>query len=197
MSSCGTLERVGEEKKRIWTSKGAPDPTEKYFKYPELVYNHFQYQDSVDAHNGSRMFPIALEETWKTARWPCRVFSFLLAVIEVNCLLVQTKLYNQPDMPQQDFRKQSAKELIHNKYLSQEEERKSRKSSRLHSPDHELVSLPKNRTFKKNFGDCKTAYIQLVCSGCGKKRVKTYCPCSPGFIICSSCFADYAHLQES
>ena len=42
-SSYGTLERVGVEKKRIWTRKGAHAPAKNYFKYPELVHNNFQY----------------------------------------------------------------------------------------------------------------------------------------------------------
>ena len=197
MSSYGTLERVGEDKKRVWTNEGGRAPIEKTIKYPELVYNHFQYRDAVDAHNGSRMFPISVEETWKTNRWACRVFAFLLAVTEVNCRLVQTKLYEQPPISQQDFRKKLAKEMIHNRYISQGEEKSQRKSARLNLPEHRLISLPKNRMFKKtSIVYCKTDYIQLVCSGCSQKRVRTYCPCSPGRIICNSCFADHIRLQE-
>ena len=66
MSSYGTLERFRENKKRVRTNEGRRAPTEKTIKYTELVYNHFKYRDAVDAHNGSRMFPISLEETWKT-----------------------------------------------------------------------------------------------------------------------------------
>ena len=83
VSSYGTLEKVGDEKSRIW-SEDNKITKETAIKYPESVYNHFQYCDAVDAHNSSRMFPVALEETWKTQRWPCRVLSFLLAIIEVN-----------------------------------------------------------------------------------------------------------------
>eukprot|EP00934_Nitzschia_sp_Nitz4_P007490 Nitzschia sp. Nitz4//scaffold526_size3785//2112//3756//NITZ4_009261-RA/size3785-processed-gene-0.3-mRNA-1//1//CDS//3329553959//7480//frame0 len=64
MSSYGTLTRSGEEKKRIYTE--GSDKRQKTFKYPEVVRNHFLYRDAVDAHNSSRMDPIALEETWKT-----------------------------------------------------------------------------------------------------------------------------------
>ena len=75
-------------------------------KYPELMYNHFSYQDAVDSHNSSRMVPIAMEETWKTTRWPLRVFFFLMAVSEVICWLVLTNIYKQPERSQQDFRKE-------------------------------------------------------------------------------------------
>ncbi len=39
--------------------------------------------------------------------------------------------------------------MTHNKYISQGEERPYKKSARLNLPEHRLVSLPKNRTFKK------------------------------------------------
>ena len=61
MSSYGTLERVGGEKKRVWMNKGSRTPVEATIKYPELVINHFQYRDAVDIHNGSRIYPVALE----------------------------------------------------------------------------------------------------------------------------------------
>ena len=68
MASHGTLERVRDEKNRIWTHMGDPNTIKTNSKYPELVHNHFQYQDSVDAHNGSRMCTIAFKEIWKTTR---------------------------------------------------------------------------------------------------------------------------------
>ena len=141
-------------------------PFEATIKYPELVFNHFQQRDAVDAHNGSRMYPIALEETWKTNCWAYRVFAFLLGVSEVNCCLLQVNLYNQPSMSQQEFRNQSAKELIHNKYIYQGDERSVLKSARLSFPEHQLISLPKSHVKKTTIMFYKTGYIQLVCSGC-------------------------------
>lgn len=196
MSSYGTLEKVGEDKVRIYDEGNTT--VEKNIKYPELIYNHFSYRDAVDSHNSSRMFPIAMEETWKTTRWPLRVFCFLLAVTEVNCRLVLTNIYNQSEMSQQDFRKELSREFLHNKYLCLPKPTKMRKSKRLNDPDHCLVSLPKNRTFKKTtLVYCKTTYIQLVCSFCGSCKVRTYCPCSPGKIICTACFADHVRLLET
>ena len=66
MSSYGTLEKVGEEKSRKYIQDNAS--VEKKIKYPELIYNHFSYRDAVDSHNSSRIFPIAMEETWKTTK---------------------------------------------------------------------------------------------------------------------------------
>jgi len=83
MSTFGTLQRVGEGKKRLYMDSNRQKVT-KYIDYPEPIANHFNYRDAVDSNNRDRMSPIALEETWKTTRWPCRVFQFLLAVSEVN-----------------------------------------------------------------------------------------------------------------
>ncbi len=66
------------------------------FKCPELVYNLFQYCNSVDAHNESRMSPFALEETWKTHQWPCTVLSFLLAITERSDSLIVNHIYKYP-----------------------------------------------------------------------------------------------------
>jgi len=82
MSTYGTLERVGKVHRRDFKDGGGK--RQKTFSYPEVIFNHYQYRNSVDANNRDRMYPIALEEVWKTFRWPCRVFQFLLAVTEVN-----------------------------------------------------------------------------------------------------------------
>ena len=66
MSTYGTLERSGDTKKRTYEENGAIEWKE--FKYPEVVLNHFQFCNAVDASNSSRMSPIAIEETWKTTR---------------------------------------------------------------------------------------------------------------------------------
>ena len=196
MSSYGTLERVGDEKARNYIEGNAT--VEKKIKYPELIYNHFSYRDAVDSHNSSRMFPIAMEETWKTTRWPLRVFCFLMAVSEVNCRLVLTNIYKQQERSKQDFRKELSKEFLYKKYINQEKPSNNRKSKRLNKAEHCLVSLPKNRTFRKStLVFCKTAYIQLLCSGCGSCKIRTYCPCSPGNVICSSCFADHIRSVET
>lgn len=55
--------RVGDEKKRIRIPKGGPVWSKSSSKYPDIVCNHFQNRHSIDAHNGSSMFPISLEET--------------------------------------------------------------------------------------------------------------------------------------
>ena len=81
MSTYGTLTRMGETKKH-YTENGMKKVTE--YKYPEVVFNHYRYQDMIHNHNSFRMHPISPEETWMTVRWPIRVFSFILAVSILN-----------------------------------------------------------------------------------------------------------------
>jgi len=108
MSTYGTLERMGMDRMRQFGNG------QLTFKYPEVVYNHYQYRDSVDNHNASCMYPIALEKQWKTTRWPLRVFQFFFAVTEQNIWLAYTKIYNQEEVSQQKFRQMFAKALIQN-----------------------------------------------------------------------------------
>ena len=166
-------------------------------KYPELVYSHFSYRDTVDYHNSSRMFSIVMEETWKTTRCSLWVFCFLLVVTQVNCQLVLTNIYiyNQSDISQQDFWQEPSREFLYSKHLCLSKPAKMRKSKRLNRPQHWLVSLSKNRTVKKTaMVYCKTTYIQFICSYGGSC---TYCPCSPGKIICAACFAFHVCLLET
>ena len=88
----------------------------------------FSYRDAVDSHNSSRMFPVAMDETWKTTRWALRVFCFLMAETEVSSWLVLTNICKQWETSQQDFRKKLSRGFLHNKYLCQLKPPKLRKS---------------------------------------------------------------------
>lgn len=192
MTTYGTLNRVGDDKYRVDAAKRM-----KKLKYPEVIHNHYTYRDAVDANNSARMDPIALEETMKTTRWPNRVFQFLLAVSEVNAKLAAEKIYGMEATSQQSFRKQLCKELINNPYLATDDTGARRTSPRKAPTEHKLVSLPKNRTFKNGqLKYCKTEYIQLVCS-CGKKRVRQYCECSPGVMLCGDCWLEHVRMPSS
>ena len=82
MTTHGTLEQVFENNKRTHHEKLSK--RQATFQHTELVLKHFNHNDSVDAHNSSRMDPISLEDISKTIRWPVRVFTFLLDITEVN-----------------------------------------------------------------------------------------------------------------
>ena len=67
MATYGTLAEQGDEKARDFMDGGSK--VVKKFKYPEVVYNHYQFQDVIDNNNSMRMSPISMEETWMTSQW--------------------------------------------------------------------------------------------------------------------------------
>ena len=197
MSTYGTLERKGKENNRQYRKENGDWATVS-FQYPEVVYNHYQYRDAVDAHNSSRMDPIALEETWKTVRWPLRVFQFLLAVTEVNVRLAKQNLFGEEERSQQNFRKHFAYALINNRFLLQDKTRKERKTKRKTSDNHhKLVALPPYKIFRgARLIKSNTRSLQRKCS-CGMRRVNTYCRCTPGVLFCTSCFVKHVSDAET
>ena len=66
MATYGTLGREGDEKTRTYTVERTRKIVK--FKYPEVVYTHYQYRDVIDNNNSMRMSPISMEETWMTSR---------------------------------------------------------------------------------------------------------------------------------
>ena len=57
------------------------------FRYTCLYDWHLRYCHALDDHNNLRHATPAVEDSWLTQRWECRVFSFLLAVSEINAFL--------------------------------------------------------------------------------------------------------------
>ena len=90
----------------------------KTFKYTEVIANHYNYCGVVDEqnanwHNCGMNNGFSSEETWKTIRWANSVFTFILAVSEVNAHLAM-RYFGELKMTQLEFRKQLPLELIHN-----------------------------------------------------------------------------------
>ena len=110
------------------------------FKYPEVVFNHYNYQDMIDNHNSFRMHPISLEETWMTMRWPNHVFSFILAVPIVDVQNSAAYFLNKAKVDALQSRRLIAKQLIFNHYLLDEET--TRKRGRHGSLEHSLIMVP-------------------------------------------------------
>ena len=121
-------------------------------RYSEVVHNHFKYRHAVDDHNNRWQSPISLEETWATKWWPRWVHAFLLGVTEVNCTLADNYLYGNDDNGQLQFRKEMAKELIHNRYLEQEESRNDPNTRRRTGAAHRLENLPRKKLWDWNCG---------------------------------------------
>lgn len=197
MSTYGTLDRSGgKTTKRAWKDENSVR-REATFRYPEVQNNHFLYRHYVDDHNSKRMDPISLEETWNTTRWPCCVYSFLLAITEVNVFLCDKNHNGAYHSSYIAFRKQFAKELIFNEYLVPEGESPRRTSARrAHLHTHELLTLPPNKKFRQDGAmvHSDTTYAQRKCA-CGN-RVRTYCKCSPGLHRCAECYALHTRGEE-
>jgi len=138
------------------------------------------------------MFPIALEESIKTIRWPTRVFQFTLAVTEVNVRRALQRVYAHPPSSQQEFRRQLAYGLIYNPFVVDETQGTSPRRARTVVREHKLLSLPPYKFFDKagRFKKCQSQYLQKQCSACSK-RCRTYCKCTPGIMYCQDCYNDH------
>ena len=94
----------------------------KSFQFP-LPYDwHYKYHHAVDDHNNLRHSLPSIEHTITTTRWEMGVFSFVLAVSEVNAFLAY-RFFCRPDpVPTlQQFWHKLAWQLIKNRFLIQEE----------------------------------------------------------------------------
>jgi hypothetical protein len=58
-----------------------------FSNYTEPFFNDFKYHHQVDNRNNLRHSPISLEESINTKDWKLRVFTFEMALIEVNARL--------------------------------------------------------------------------------------------------------------
>ena len=57
------------------------------FQYTVPFAYHFDKRHIVNDHNGLRHMYPSLEQIWVTQRWATRVFTFLLALSEINTYL--------------------------------------------------------------------------------------------------------------
>ena len=86
-------------------------------------------------------------------------------------------------------------EMIHNKYLEVEEVDSTPMKRRRKVVHHELKSVPPFKRFDgTKLVTCKTKYSQRYCSNreCeNRKKVRTYCICTPGEMICLKCYENH------
>ena len=198
----GLVEKDGQhESKRVYKNIENREVT-VFFKYKEPFSNHFNYRHAVDDHNNLRHLTPSLEETWVTHQWPIRVFSFLLAVTEVNIYKAFSYFaWSKEQAPDSilAFRKLLALSLINNDFLRLEEARNLRSRGKKKKMDHSIETAPPhasayvNGRWRKN---AKAKYQQFVCKtrGC-KKQVRTYCCCGVGHWMCKDCH--YTHLVDT
>ena len=199
MSTYGDNQIAGnQENTRRFYKDSTGTTIRREFKYTTVFANHFNYRHAVDDHNNLRHSTPAFEETWITHRWPIRVFSFILAVTEVNAYLAFEyfiwKNNHHPTLLQ--HRRKLAMSLIYNDFLEKDVTCGVRKRKR-HS-EHELCTAPphaKKITHENWDTSSKCRYQQFICKSPNcTKRVRTYCSCDPTTWICQSCFT--GHMVE-
>ena len=79
--------------------------------------------------------------------WPNCVFSFLLAVTEVNVNLAAQYFGGMKQVDQIKFRKLLAKTLIFNSYYDDKTDHTPEKKWKQHDSGHCLITLPKGKIF--------------------------------------------------
>ena len=92
------------------------------FYYTDIYSNHFQYRHAVDDNNNLRHKLPSIEETWITAHWMNREFTFILALSEVNSFLAMRFFIwkNKSSITLHQFRHKLAMQLIHNEEYESE-----------------------------------------------------------------------------
>ena len=160
----------------------------KTFKYMEPFYYHFKYRHQVDDHNNLRHSPISLEESLSTKDWKIRVFSFIIAIIEVNARLARSHFGGLTALSQLEFRRLLAKELL--EYSMQVRGRRQKHEDYLCRSACGEETAPK---FAGHWNGTEwtmlsTMYAQQVCRTLHcNKRIRTYCRCKVGYWLCSVC----------
>ena len=179
--------------KRYWTEGGLERVKDTQLPLP---YDwHYKYRHAVDDHNNLRHALPSIEHTITTTCWEMRVFSFVLAVTEVNAFLAY-RFFCRPDpVPTlQQFCHKLGWQLIKNKWLAKED----LDESHVVSTVHQLMVAPLKATKYINGRwkcNAKQPHQNYPCSfkqcGTPPKRIKTYCSCCPGKWICKFCHAGH------
>ena len=116
-------------------------------------------------------------------------------ITEVNIKLACKRIFKQPEATMMEFCQSFAHKLIYNDYLEEENVKRKKRQRKKGSNIHELVSLPLHKNFDRTqIAPSKTWSLQWRCY-CKAKWVNSYCKCTPGVLLCKSCFA--THVSDS
>ena len=133
------------ESKRIFKNTSGERVTVN-FEYKEPFANHFNFRHAVDDHNNLRHGLPSIETSIVTNSWPIRVFSFFLAITEVNIFRAFSYfVWTDRKSPAESlvkFRKKLALAFIHNEELQREAPRSNRSSRKRRKLDQCLVTAP-------------------------------------------------------
>ena len=194
MATYGALRPIEEGKTQRSVTGRNGQRENVSFHYTEPFYNHFKYRHQVDDHNNLRHSPISLEESINTKDWKLRVFTFVLALIEVNARLAFAYFTQRDDaapLSQLEFCRKLAKELLALSHTVNTGERnKSKRRSGLVSSICGVETAP---PYAGSWTGTKwefltSKYPQHVCRTLGcQKRIRTYCKCMMGNWMCPTC----------
>ena len=119
----------------------------RIFKYTESFSNHYKFRHLIDDHNHVHHALPAIEVTWKTLRWENPVFTFILAVTEINAYLLlrffvwKPSTTNEPTLLQ--FCRSLTLQLIDNQWLVDIVDDSPRRQKRKLVVGHSYVSAEK------------------------------------------------------
>ena len=162
------------------------------FKCTEPFFNHFKFRHQVDDHNNNRHSPISSEESINTKDWKIRVFTFILAIVEVNARLAYQFFTESDPLSQLRFRRLLAKELTDFSFVVNRDNRKrSRKSMEAVAPICGEETAP---VYATNWNGTEWQFLSSkypqhhFCKTVGcNKRIRTYCKCSKAYWLCPAC----------
>ncbi len=183
----------GKEVRRVWRDGDSERTTT--FQYAKPFDWHFCYRHAVDNHNNLRHAIPSIKGTWLTDRWPVCVFSFLLAVTEVNIdLILKHFIFNEDPntLPKLlAFRRELAWQMINNVFLRDTNHiAVSEEAASTHNIHEYAVTPHRAKYFNGQVWvlGAKQKYQQYQCSwpGC-KQHCCHYCVCNPSVWLCSNC----------
>ena len=191
MATYGALRSVDEGATQRSVTRRSGIRENVSFKYTEPFFNHFKFRHQVDDHNNNRHSPISLEESINTKDWKIRVFTFILAVVEVNARLAYQFFTKSDSLSQLQFRRLLAKELMDFSFVVNRDNRKrKRRSIEAVAPICGVETAPVYATSWNGteWHYLSSKYPQHFCKTVGcNKRIRTYCKCMKGFWLCPAC----------
>ncbi|KAL3779274.1 hypothetical protein ACHAWO_009912 [Cyclotella atomus] len=149
------------------------------FTYTKPYDWHFCYRNIVDDHNNLRHALPSLEATWVTDRWALLVFTFLLAITEVNCYLAfKFFVWGSAIMTLIEFRRMLAWALINNPFIEAVAEQEFEPETTNYG-EHDISTAPNHASMYRNRSwvcEAKQPHQQYTCKwkGCSV-RTRNYC----------------------
>ncbi len=119
-------------------------------------------------------------------------FTFLLLVVEVNCVQARAHRRKEDAKPTLTFQKNLAMQMLRSKIgpnglAAASSPLLQRRTSTNHMLKKRAMREGKWNYSTHPFNKVNSDYVCYPCSNC-KKPIRTYCLCDPGAPLCSVCF---------